>query len=146
MVKIIFLADSHLGFDFPLRPKKEKRRRGMDFFDNFDFILDYAKANKADLVIHGGDLFFRTRVPAPIVDLVYERIFSFAQGGIPMVIVPGNHESSKLPVSLFMQHPNIYYFTKAQVFPFRINEIDLDLAGFPCVRNKVADLFQQINL
>ena len=62
MVKIIFFADSHLGFDTPLKPKKEKRRRGTDFLNNFDYILDYAKINKADLVIHGGDLFFRTRM------------------------------------------------------------------------------------
>jgi DNA repair exonuclease SbcCD nuclease subunit len=144
MVKIIFFADSHLGFDFPLRPKKEKRRRGIDFLNNFDFILDYAIINKADLVIHGGDLFFRTRIPAPIIDLVYERIFNFAQTGIPIEIVPGNHESSSLPVSLFMQHANIHYYTKSQVFRFRFNNIDFDIAGFPCVRNNVRSVFPGI--
>ncbi len=144
MAKIIFLADSHLGFDFPLRPQKEKRRRGIDFFTNFDLILNYSKNSKADLVIHGGDLFFRTRVPFPIIDRVYERIFNLAQSGIPIVIVPGNHESSKLPVSLFMQHPNIYYFTKPQVFKLRLNNIDFDIAGFPCVRNDVKTAFPEI--
>jgi DNA repair exonuclease SbcCD nuclease subunit len=144
MVKIIFLADTHLGFDFPLKPKKEKRRRGMDFFNNFDHILAYAKTNKADLVIHGGDLFYRTRVPIPIVDMVYERIFNFAETGIPMVIVPGNHESSRLPVSLFMQHPNIYYFTGPQVFGFSFNGINFDIAGFPCVRKDVKSKFPEI--
>lgn len=144
MVKIIFFADSHLGFDYPLKPQKEKRRRGMDFFDNFDFILDYAKTNNADLVIHGGDLFFRTRVPIPIIDMVYERIFNFAQCGIPIVIVPGNHESSKLPVSLFMQHANIHYFTKPQVFQFRLKNLDFDIAGFPCVRTDIKSVFLEI--
>lgn len=144
MVKIIFFADSHLGFDFPLRPKKEKRRRGIDFLNNFDSILDYAKINKADLVIHGGDLFFRTRIPAPIIDLVYERIFNFAQTGIPIEIVPGNHESSNLPVHLIMQHANIHYYTKSQVFRFRLNNIDFDIAGFPCVRNDVRSVFPGI--
>lgn len=144
MPKIIFLADTHLGFDFPLRPKKEKRRRGMDFFNNFDEILAYAKSSKADLVIHGGDLFYRTRVPVPIIDMVYERIFDFAESGIPMVIVPGNHESSRLPVSLFMQHPNIYYYTKPQVFNFSIKGIDFDIAGFPCVRDDAKSKFPEI--
>ncbi len=144
MVKMVFFADSHLGFDFPLRPKKEKRRRGIDFFSNFDTILEYAKSSKADLIIHGGDLFFRTRVPTPIIDKVYERIFNFAQTGIPIAIVPGNHESSKLPVSLFMQHANIHYFTKPQVFQFRLNEINIDVAGFPCVRSNVRSVFPKI--
>lgn len=144
MVKIIFLADTHLGFDYPLRPKKNIRRRGIDFFNNFDKVLDYAKTSGANLVIHGGDLFFRTRVPPPIIDMVYERIFNFAHSGIPIVIVPGNHESSRLPVSLFMQHPNIYYFTKPQVFNFSLNGRTFDIAGFPCVRNGVKTDFPGI--
>ena len=76
--------------------------------------------------------------------MVYERIFNFALSGIPMVIVPGNHESSKLPVSLFMQHANIHYFTKPQIFRFRLNNIDFDVAGFPCVRNDVESAFPRI--
>ncbi len=144
MIKIIFLADTHLGFDFPLRPKKKKRRRGSDFFNNFDKIIDYAQQNKADLLIHGGDLFYRTLVPLPIVDMVYERIFKFAQTGIPIVIVPGNHESSRLPTSLFLQHPNIHYFTKAQIFKFNLKGIDFDIAGFPCVRKDIRAKFPGI--
>ncbi|NJO88054.1 MAG: hypothetical protein HC831_03125 [Chloroflexia bacterium] len=137
MVKIVFLADTHLGFDFSLRPKKERRRRGNDFFNNFDKVLDHAKEIDADLLIHGGDLFYRTKVPAPIVDMVYERIFGFAEAGIPIVIVPGNHESSKLPASLFLQHPNVYHFTEPQVFKFRFKNQFFDVAGFPCVRNDI---------
>jgi exonuclease SbcD len=142
--KIVFLADTHLGFDFPLRPKKEKRRRGMDFFNNFDSILEHAKSSNADLVIHGGDLFFRTLIPPPIIDMVYERIFNFAESGIPIVIVPGNHESSRLPTSIFMQHPHIHYFTKPQVFTFNKNGIYFDVVGFPCVRKEVKIKFLEI--
>ena len=144
MLKVIFLADTHLGFDFPLRPKKGKRRRGMDFFNNFDYILDYAKKVKADLLIHGGDLFYRTLVPEPIVDMVYERIYKFAESGIPFVIVPGNHESSRLPVSLFMHHPNIYYFTGPQVFKFKLKNLSINIAGFPCVRKDVKTKLPEI--
>lgn len=144
MLKVIFLADTHLGFDFPLRPKKEKRRRGIDFFNNFDYILDYAKNVKADLLIHGGDLFYRTLVPEPIVDMVYERIYKFAESGIPFVIVPGNHESSRLPVSLFMHHPNIFYFTGPQVFEFKLKNLSINIAGFPCVRKDVKTKFPEI--
>lgn len=144
MVKIIFLSDTHLGFDYPLRPKKEKRRRGIDFFNKFDKVLEYAREAQADLVIHGGDLFFRTLVPPTIVDMVYERIFNFAESGIPIVIVPGNHESSRLPASLFMQHPLIHYFSKTEVFQFQLKGMNFDLAGFPCVRKEVLSAFPKI--
>lgn len=146
MIKIIFLADSHLGFDYPLRPKKEKRRRGIDFFNNFDKILDYAKKSNANLIIHGGDLFYRTLVPRSIVDMVYDRIFEVAQSNIPIVIVPGNHESSRLPVSVFMQHANIHYYSNPEVFKFNINGMDIDIAGFPCVRKDVNLKFSDIAL
>ena len=116
----------------------------MDFFDNFDKILDYTKQSKADLLIHGGDLFYRTLVPEPIIDMVYERIFNLAQSGIPIVIVPGNHESSRLPTSLFIHHPNIYYFTKPQVFKFCLKGKDFDIAGFPCIRKDVKTKFSNI--
>lgn len=144
MIKIIFLADTHLGFDFPLRPKKEKRRRGIDFFNNFDKVLEYAREERADLVIHGGDLFYRTLVSNPIIDMVYERIFNFADSGIPIVIVPGNHESSRLPASLFMQHPNIQYYNKPHIFKLNFKGIDFDIAGFPCVRKDINSKFSDI--
>jgi DNA repair exonuclease SbcCD nuclease subunit len=106
--------------------------------------LQYAQEEQADLVIHGGDLFFRTLIPPPIIDMVYERIFNFAESGIPIVIVPGNHESSRLPVSLFMQHSHIYYFEKPQVFQFNLKGIEFDIAGFPCVRKDVLSQFPEI--
>jgi len=143
-LKILFLADSHLGFDLAVHPQKVRRRRGEDFFDNFDRILQYALDNQADLILHGGDLFFRTLVPNSIVDRVYESIWKVVEAGIPFVIVPGNHESSRLPTSLFLGHPNIYYFSEASVFNFEIHGLKLALAGFPCLRKNVREQFPTV--
>ena len=95
------LRNLHLGFDFPLKPRIERRRRGPDFFDNFHRVLDYARKTRPDFLVHGGDLFFRAKIPQLIVDMVYQDLFEFAAEGIPTLIVPGNHERSILPVSLF---------------------------------------------
>ena len=54
--RILLLADTHLGFDLPLRPRVERPRRGADFFRNFELALRPALQGKVDLVIHGGDL------------------------------------------------------------------------------------------
>ena len=56
IMTILFLADTHLGFDMPQRPRVEKRRRGRDFFENFVRALEPAFKRKVDCVIHGGDL------------------------------------------------------------------------------------------
>ena len=68
-VRILLLADTHLGFDSPPHPRVTRRRRGPDFFANFERALQPARRGEVDLVVHGGDLFFRSKVPAALVGL-----------------------------------------------------------------------------
>lgn len=142
--RIVLFADTHLGFDYPVRPRVERRRRGPDFFANFHRVLDYARETRPDAVVHGGDLFFRARVPQVIVDMVYRDLFEFAGEGIPLLIVPGNHERSILPVSLFLGHPNLYIFDKPQTFTLDTGQARLALSGFPCQRKEVRAKFTSL--
>lgn len=142
--RIVLFADTHLGFDFPVKPRVNRRRRGPDFFDNFHRVLDYARYTRPDILLHGGDLFFRAKVPQLIVDMVYRDLFDFAGEGIPTLIVPGNHERSILPVSLFLSHPNLYIFDKPQTFQFEINESLVNFSGFPCERKYIRDEFGKL--
>jgi exonuclease SbcD len=139
--RIVFLADTHLGFDYPVKPRIERRRRGPDFFANFQRVLDYARQTRPDLVVHGGDVFFRARIPQMIVDMVYSDLFEFAGEGIPILIVPGNHERSILPASLFLEHPNIYIFDQPKTFTFEVGGSRLAFSGFPCRRKDVRERF-----
>ena len=84
-IRITLLADTHLGFDYPLRPRIKRNRRGYDFFNNFDRVLQIARENHSDLVIHGGDFFFRSKVPESIVQIAYEKLLEFASTGIPFL-------------------------------------------------------------
>jgi DNA repair protein SbcD/Mre11 len=56
-IRILFLADSHLGFDLPSAPRVQRRRRGADFLANYAAALEPARAGAVDLVVHGGDVF-----------------------------------------------------------------------------------------
>lgn len=143
-LRILFFADTHLGFDYAVRPKITRRRRGEDFFDNYHRVLAYAANNKVDLVIHGGDLFFRSRVPAKIVELAYGPLFEFAERGIPTLIVPGNHERSELPTSLYLAHPNIYVFLGPATFMFDFPGVRVSVSGFPFERRDVKSRFGSI--
>ena len=141
IIRIVFFADTHLGFDYPIKPRIQRRRRGPDFFDNFRRVLDYARETRPHLVLHGGDLFFRARIPQPIVDEVYADLFEFAGSGIPILIVPGNHERSILPVSLFLNHENINIFDSPKTYRFIFEGARIDLVGFPCQRKAARDQF-----
>ena len=39
IIRILFLADTHLGLDLPFRPRIQRRRRGPEFFTNFERAL-----------------------------------------------------------------------------------------------------------
>jgi DNA repair exonuclease SbcCD nuclease subunit len=143
-INIIFFSDTHLGFDYPLRPRVNKPHRGEDFFKNFKAVLSYATINKVDLIVHGGDLFFRSKVPDPIVDRVYQTLTTFADSQIPVYIVPGNHERSHLPTSLFLNHPYIHVFDLAKIFSIIINNSRIILGGFPFIRSDIRGGFSSI--
>ncbi len=143
-VRVVFFSDTHLGFDYPLRGRSTRRRRGRDFFDNYQRVLDYCVDTKPDLVIHGGDFFFRSRVPASIVDMAYGRLVRFADHGIPILIVPGNHERSVLPPSLFLNHPFIHVFDRPRTFRLDVGGIRLGVSGFPNERNDIRRRFTHL--
>lgn len=145
-IKILFFSDSHLGFDFPIRPRVEMRRRGDDFFSNYHHILEFAKTEKVDLIVHGGDMFTNSRVPPLIIEKAYEPLVNVANCGIPVYIVPGNHERSKLPVHLWLAYHNIHVFDYPKTFYFKKGEFKIGLSGFPFarkVRAKIQSLLQQ---
>ncbi len=144
LAKILFFADTHLGFDYPIRPRIKRRRRGYDFFDNYAKILKYASISKPDLLIHGGDFFFRSKVPQKIIDLAYQPLFNFVKTTqIPVYIIPGNHERSILPHSVFLNHPLIRIFNRPKTFLFKIRNIKIQISGFPFFR-KIDQCFKDI--
>lgn len=133
-LRILFLADTHLGFDLPFRPRVERRRRGHDFFANFERALEPALQGEVDLVVHCGDLFYRSRVPDALVQMAMEPLVKVAGRGVPVYIVPGNHERSKIPLHLWTVHPNIHIFDRPRTYLFSSAETRLALSGFPFTR------------
>ncbi len=129
-VRMTVFSDTHLGFDLPGKARIERRRRGDDFAANFRTVVDYARDN-ADVLVHLGDVFHRSRVPAAVVDDAFSRLAEVADRGIPVLIVPGNHDRSRLPSSLWLGHPNIHIFTSAKTVTVNAAGLRLGFAGFP---------------
>lgn len=103
--------------------------------------MQKAKDEQADLIIHGGDLFFRSKIPTAIIDRVYEMLYRYADNEIPIIIVPGNHERSVLPQSIFLNHPYIYVFQQAESFVFDVCSEKVVISGFPNIRNGIREKF-----
>jgi DNA repair exonuclease SbcCD nuclease subunit len=135
IAKILFLADTHLGFDLPLWPRIERRRRGPDFFANYLTALQPAFKGKVDIVVHGGDLLYRSRVPASLVEMALDPLVRVAEKGIPVFLIPGNHERGKIPLHLWARHPNLHIFDQPKTFTYTICGKSLSFSGFPYRRN-----------
>jgi exonuclease SbcD len=141
MIKVLFFADSHLGFDFPIRPRINRRRRGWDFFDNYQRILDTALKEKVDALVHGGDVFFRSKIPEQVIQKAYEPLLPLLESGIHMFFVPGNHERSRLPPSPIFHHNFFHIFDRPRSYPLEIKGLEVIWGGFPNIRHDVQKNF-----
>ena len=144
IISLLFVSDTHLGFDLPFRPRVNRRRRGSDFFKNFELALAPAYTREADAVIHGGDLFFRSKVPPRLAQMAFEPLIKVADSGTPVYLVPGNHERSVIPFRMLAAHPNIHIFDRPKTFLLKVKGMSLALAGFPYVRQNIQQNFPKV--
>jgi DNA repair protein SbcD/Mre11 len=143
-VRVLFLADSHLGTDLPLKPRVERRRRGHDFLANHRKAVERALGEDVDVVIHGGDVFDVPRIPVDIARLAYAPLLRVADAGRPVFIVPGNHERSVLPHAGLLRHPRIHVFDRPRTFTVSVRGATLALSGFPYERHDVRSRFRAL--
>ena len=137
-MKILLFADTHLGFDYPIRPRIERRRRGLDFFNNYQTILDTAVSENVDVLLHGGDVFFRSKIPSLIIEKAYQPLLKVLDQGIDLFLVPGNHERSRLPQSPLFHHPGLHLFDRPRTFIVDRGNSRIAFGGVPNIRSNVA--------
>ena len=140
-VRVLLIADTHLGFDLPHRPRSYRLRRGEEFFAGFERALEPAFRGEVDLVVHGGDVFFRSQVKPGLVYRAFEPLRRVADAGVPVVVVPGNHERSAIPYPLLAAHPGVHIIDRPRTFALHLRGVDVAVAGFPCERNGIRDRF-----
>jgi exonuclease SbcD len=141
LIRILLIADTHLGFDLPFRPRINRRRRGPDFFANFERALSPALKGEVQAVVHGGDVLYRSKVPARLVQMAFEPLKQVAESGVPVYLVPGNHERSAIPHGHLAAHPGIHLFDRPRTYHLQTAGGSLALAGFPFVRSGIRGVF-----
>ena len=129
-IRLLLLSDTHLGL-----------RAGPNDFSAFERALQAAFRREVDLVVHGGDVFFRSRVKPGLVLRAFEPLKRLADSGVPVVIVPGNHERSAIPYPLFAVHPGIHILDRPRTFALNLCGMTVAIAGFPNVRHRARECF-----
>jgi DNA repair exonuclease SbcCD nuclease subunit len=140
-MRVLFVSDTHLGFDLPARPRIERRRRGPGFFACFERALEPALRGEADVVVHGGDLLYRSRVPASLVGRALAPLVRLADAGVPVVLVPGNHERGAIPCPLLAARERLHVLTGPSTVVIERRGCRVAFAGFPCYARGVRQAF-----
>ncbi len=94
-MKILHFADLHLGVESygRINPETGLSTRVEDFLKTFDKIVDFAVENRVDLVLFCGDA-YKSREPTQTQQREFaKRIRRFSEGGIPVFLLIGNHDS-----------------------------------------------------
>jgi exonuclease SbcD len=130
-MRVLFVSDTHLGLDLPVRPRIARPRRGEDFFRNFELALAPALAGEVDVVLHGGDLHYRSHVPAWLAEAALAPLKRVAARGVPALFVPGNHERSRLPYPLLAVHPGLHVFHAPRTVALEARGLRVAFAGLP---------------
>ena len=144
--RILLLADTHLGFDLPFKPRIERRRRGDDFFANYERALQPALRGEVDAVVHGGDLLYRSKVPPRLVRMAMDPLFAVADQGVPVLVVPGNHERAHIPYPLLAAHRDVHIFDRPQTVWLQCQGLSVGFSGFPfqrAIRHRFRGLVDQ---
>jgi exonuclease SbcD len=142
-LRILHLADSHIGADLPARPRSQRRRRGDDLVASYRRVLEFAREHDVDLVIHAGDVFDRSRPSDAALAAAAGPLLALAAADVPVVIVPGNHERSVLPESLLFSHPNLHVVRSPCTLSFALCGTRVGVVGVPCLRRGAAKGFGQ---
>lgn len=142
-MRVLFVSDTHLGLDWPTRPRVSRRRRGDDFFRNFERALETARTGEVDVVVHGGDLLYRSRVPTWLAEAALAPLKRLAASGVPVLLVPGNHERGRMPYPLLAVHERLHIIDRPRSVLLEARGLRAAFIGFPytdAIRNRFHEI------
>jgi DNA repair exonuclease SbcCD nuclease subunit len=107
MPRFIHMADLHLDARMGYLPEEKQQVRKKELLDAFGRAVDFAcdSRNGIDGVIVAGDLFDTATPPQELVRQVSYQFERLEVSGIDAFVVPGTHDSSIYPGSIFRRHP-----------------------------------------
>ncbi len=95
MIRILHTADIHLGVEtFGYTRENGINSRISDYLAMLDSLVSVAVTQKYDAFLIAGDIFENERPSNYVVTEFSKRIRSLLDGGVAVIITPGNHETS----------------------------------------------------
>jgi len=125
-MKIIHLADSHLGFSAYGRVDKWGRKlREEMVYQGFKKAVDKIIELRPDAVVHAGDVFHHVRPRIRPLYVFKQNLERLIDADIPVIVISGNHDSPKSfaavsPFSLYEGMKNVHIAHSYKYEPFEV--------------------------
>ncbi len=95
-MKIVHLADSHLGFSNYSRLDQHGQNRIEEMvYSGFNQAIDRIIQLRPDAVVHAGDVFHHVRPKIKPLVIFQRSLQRLTDAGIPVIIISGNHDAPK---------------------------------------------------
>ncbi len=130
MVRLLHLADMHLGAKFKLPGEKSAKRRE-DFSEAFKRAIDFAsdEKNKIDAVLFAGDTFDSHKPSKDAVELFRAQLERLNKRKIHALLIPGNHDAYEYSDSFWRNDFNaLHLFSEPKI----AEPISLSINGEEC--------------
>lgn len=133
-MKIVHMADSHLGFSNYGRVDKYGRNLVEEMiYQGFDQAIKRIIELRPDALVHAGDIFHHVRPRIRPLYVFKKGLEKLEEAGIPVVIISGNHDAPKSyaalsPLFIFEGNRNVKIAHK-----YRYEHFDLDDCTFHCI-------------
>ncbi|MFC1845870.1 exonuclease SbcCD subunit D [Chloroflexota bacterium] len=142
-MKILHFADLHLGVETygNIDPTTGLSTRMLDILRALDAVVEYAVANKVDLVLFCGDT-YKNRDPSQTQQREFaKRIKILSQQGIPVFLLIGNHDlpnaiGRATAVEIFetLAISNIHIANRPDIYRIPTNNGDIQIVALPWLR------------
>lgn len=135
-MKIIHLADSHLGFSAYNRvDSKGRNLREEKIYDNFKILIDKIIKERPDAVVHAGDVFHHVRPRIKPLLVFKKGLEKLEDNGIPIIIISGNHDAPKSqgttsPFTLFEDMKDVFIAHKYRYEKFEVGDYNFHCIPF----------------
>jgi len=127
-MKIIHLADSHLGFSSYSRLDEHGRNRIEEMvYSGFDQVVEKIIELRPDAVVHAGDVFHHVRPKIRPLFIFQRGLLRLIEKDIPVIIISGNHDAPKSfsqtsPFRLFEGLQDVHIAQRYEYEPFEVGD------------------------
>ncbi len=149
-MRIVHLADSHLGFSSYSRLDQHGQNRIEEMvYSGFEQAVEKIVQIHPDAVVHAGDVFHHVRPKIKPLVIFQRGLQRLREAGIPIIVISGNHDAPKSysqtsPFRLFEGLQGVSIAQRYQYERFEVGDYNFHCIPFCLEPQDYLDEFQKI--